>query len=99
VPRALEALTLCTALANAFKSASRDVDRRATRAIVRLGLGLANRGATRLGLAVIPLRTAISGTNPMPSPDSTICTRAGFALMMVLDTTLGRSFVTKESQP
>ncbi len=67
--RALEALTLCSAPARAFKSATRDADRRATMAIVRLGLGLAKGRATRFGLAVSPLRTAISGTSPMPSPD------------------------------
>jgi len=70
-----DALSCRNTSASAFNSASLDVDRRATRAIVRLGLGLASARVTRVGLSVSPPCTAIPGTSAMPSPDSTICTR------------------------
>ena len=53
----------------------REVERLATRAMVRLGLGSLIGRATRPGLFASPLLTAISGTSATPSPDATICTR------------------------
>jgi hypothetical protein len=52
------------------------MERRATSAMVRLGLSFAVGRATRLGLYVNPLATAISGTRPTP--------KLGMAILLTL---------------